>query len=1220
MRILKIELQNLYSLTSDVPIVIDFESEEFKDVGLFAITGVTGAGKTTILDAITIALYQRVPRFNKSNIKGSLEDIISYGAGSAMSRVTFENRGKKYEAYWGMRLTSSSGKRLTNSREVVSLKNLDSEKILAEKKREFAIEIEKIMQLNYTQFLRSLMLAQGEFASFISATGKEKGTLLEQITGEEIYKKIGQAVHDEIFKESKKLSDIKAKINSEDLLSEEDRKALEGELSEVKANYITIEKQSKGIVKVINWYKKSVELLKSEDELKRGEEELAIELVAREGILKLLNIHEEAEPYQKMVEEIVIIEKDLKKQHVRMDSLNIDLKRVSKELGSVKEEKEYSTKAYKLKESEVKEWGPKLEQVTKLDVDIKNIEENKKKINIAQNCVSELLVGLEKEQKLFKQNLKDERLGLERVERFLNEHKALPEISLNLPNWGGQIALIDSNYKREVEEQTKVGESKLKLEKVKLALEKNGELFKINKEDLAVLLKKIDDIEVKIKESGFDDIFNENEKKNRLIAELTELKGYSESYLNLNLTIVKAEKEKQALVARGKEVEIISLKEKKDISVTDALLSKTEDLLLLESKIKGLESERKQLKNGEPCSLCGSLDHPLIAEYSIVEPSSREQEINKHKSLLKSQKKCNHETEIFLAEIKVKITLNISSISDFKAQLNEVELKFKSIDTKFKIFEIDNINESIFELSNKMKLISVKIEEVQQLKDQKEELEKKLKTKTTLVNQLENIIIKLDSEKGSIARFITQCNDEHKKIENSIFKMENTLSEELNRVGVELPPKNKNQGFIKGLEELVANYNLSSSNHEKIKNNIAQIEFKIKNNAIQLKEKNIEKEKNIKEYNGLLDDDKRAKEARSITLPLDISTDNKRAILDDELTKNQIILEKAMNRYSKLITSEATIKKELSTADKEINGFVNSLSNRRGVFVESIEGSKFKSQEDVFNALLSLNLKTEYYGIKKIIDIKQIKLKTLRDELKKDLIVQEKSKEFDVTYEDALIQYEDIKQNTGEFLKKMGAITKQFELDDKIKLRNKTIFDQIETQDKIVNKWRKLMQLLGGSKDAFNTYVQRLTLQNLIQLANIHLFKLNPRYQLKLNDSYKAGEELNFNLIDHFQADETRLVDTSSGGEKFLISLALALGLSDLASRNVNIDSLFIDEGFGTLDSNTLEIVISTLETLQSQGKIIGIISHVENLKERISTQIIVSKKANGVSEVKIAI
>ena len=110
MKILKIELQNINSLHCETPIIIDFESQRFEDVGLFAITGPTGAGKTTLLDAITIALYRKVPRFEKSNSRAGLEDVVSYGAATAMSRVTFEARGKRYEAQWDIRLASNSGK------------------------------------------------------------------------------------------------------------------------------------------------------------------------------------------------------------------------------------------------------------------------------------------------------------------------------------------------------------------------------------------------------------------------------------------------------------------------------------------------------------------------------------------------------------------------------------------------------------------------------------------------------------------------------------------------------------------------------------------------------------------------------------------------------------------------------------------------------------------------------------------------------------------------------------------------------------------------------------------------------------------------------------------------------------------------------------------------------------------------------------------------------
>jgi DNA repair protein SbcC/Rad50 len=109
-------------------------------------------------------------------------------------------------------------------------------------------------------------------------------------------------------------------------------------------------------------------------------------------------------------------------------------------------------------------------------------------------------------------------------------------------------------------------------------------------------------------------------------------------------------------------------------------------------------------------------------------------------------------------------------------------------------------------------------------------------------------------------------------------------------------------------------------------------------------------------------------------------------------------------------------------------------------------------------------------------------------------------------------------------------------------------------------------------------------------------------------------KDLYLQIVDGYQADVVRPMSTLSGGESFLVSLALALGLSDLASRKVQINSLFIDEGFGTLDAETLDVAISALENLQANGKSIGIISHVEALKERIGTQIQVTKQPGGSS------
>jgi DNA repair protein SbcC/Rad50 len=158
---------------------------------------------------------------------------------------------------------------------------------------------------------------------------------------------------------------------------------------------------------------------------------------------------------------------------------------------------------------------------------------------------------------------------------------------------------------------------------------------------------------------------------------------------------------------------------------------------------------------------------------------------------------------------------------------------------------------------------------------------------------------------------------------------------------------------------------------------------------------------------------------------------------------------------------------------------------------------------------------------------------------------------------------------------------------------------------KEVDIWQHLDGLIGSARgDKFRKFAQGLTLDHLLYLANRHLDRLHARYLLKR----KASGELELEIIDGWQGDVSRDTRTLSGGESFLVSLALALALSDLVSHKTSIDSLFLDEGFGTLDGDTLEIALDALDSLNASGKMIGVISHVEALKDRIATQIRIEK------------
>jgi exonuclease SbcC len=191
----------------------------------------------------------------------------------------------------------------------------------------------------------------------------------------------------------------------------------------------------------------------------------------------------------------------------------------------------------------------------------------------------------------------------------------------------------------------------------------------------------------------------------------------------------------------------------------------------------------------------------------------------------------------------------------------------------------------------------------------------------------------------------------------------------------------------------------------------------------------------------------------------------------------------------------------------------------------------------------------------------------------------------------------------------IGGITNSLNENEKQKKQQQERIKSIEDQKKEYMRWDALHQLIGSADGKkFRNFAQGLTFEMMTTHANRQLSKMTDRYLLVRDSS----EPLELNVIDNYQAGEIRSTKNLSGGETFIVSLALALGLSRMASQNVRVDSLFLDEGFGTLDDDALETALDTLAELQQDGKLIGVISHVPALKERISTQIQVIPETGG--------
>ena len=211
-------------------------------------------------------------------------------------------------------------------------------------------------------------------------------------------------------------------------------------------------------------------------------------------------------------------------------------------------------------------------------------------------------------------------------------------------------------------------------------------------------------------------------------------------------------------------------------------------------------------------------------------------------------------------------------------------------------------------------------------------------------------------------------------------------------------------------------------------------------------------------------------------------------------------------------------------------------------------------------------------------------------------------------------QLQQLAQRLRENTTHQGEIRQQLKQDSDNRLHQQVLMQQIEEAARLADDWGYLNSLIGSSTgDRFRKFAQGLTLDNLVWLANQQLNRLHGRYLLQR----KVSDALELEVVDTWQADAVRDTRTLSGGESFLVSLALALALSDLVSHKTRIDSLFLDEGFGTLDSETLDTALDALDALNATGKTIGVISHVEAMKERIPVQIKV-KKINGLGYSKL--
>jgi exonuclease SbcC len=305
------------------------------------------------------------------------------------------------------------------------------------------------------------------------------------------------------------------------------------------------------------------------------------------------------------------------------------------------------------------------------------------------------------------------------------------------------------------------------------------------------------------------------------------------------------------------------------------------------------------------------------------------------------------------------------------------------------------------------------------------------------------------------------------------------------------------------------------------------------------------------------------------------------------------------------------IKTRINTLKENISKRKPDLESAEKTFRDACRGAGFSNEREFMECRLSGEHRNRLEQRSKELDNQKADIFTRKKD-RESRLAREREKNMTETPLDVLNQVkEGQEESLKEIAEEIGGIKQRVSENRAAKARNKEKQRLIDAQEKECLKWDKLHALIGSADGKkYRNFAQGLTFQLMVSHANGQLHKMTDRYLLVRDDS----QPLELNVIDNYQAGEQRSTKNLSGGESFIVSLSLALGLSKMASRRVRVDSLFLDEGFGTLDEEALETALETLAGLQQDGKLIGIISHVPALRERISTQIDVVPVSGGKS------
>ena len=365
----------------------------------------------------------------------------------------------------------------------------------------------------------------------------------------------------------------------------------------------------------------------------------------------------------------------------------------------------------------------------------------------------------------------------------------------------------------------------------------------------------------------------------------------------------------------------------------------------------------------------------------------------------------------------------------------------------------------------------------------------------------------------------------------------------------------------------------------------------------------------VAEQRQILEQAKQQREILFVDKDPDTEENRLRTLLEQTKTE-QVSAQRQVDNAMQLVTQLQEHQQKLTS---QLTKAITELTVKEDVFNTALATSDFTDEAEFVGARLSQDERNTLSQQQQQIDYTLKQAQSLLAQ-NQQALMQKQAHPLTGDDRETLIEKQQLMQSDNNYLlETIGAMNEQLKNNSAKKDTQQEQHKAINAQKEKLQVWQQLHKLIGSADGKkYRTFAQGLTFDIMVNHANAKLHKMSDRYLLIRDDN----NALELNVIDNYQGGEIRSTKNLSGGEGFIISLALALGLSQMASHNIRVDSLFLDEGFGTLDEESLDIALDTLTSLQQEGKLIGVISHVAALKERILTQIQVTKLSGGFSQI----